>query len=449
MEKRVHACKQKILFFINGREKELMRNREPTSGYTRTDIIGNYDLHPTEGYEFPPRYNPKIALNSKTSAMFPLNKKINDKVRPVSVLENEPEPVIDKYMPQVKKHRSKMIYDAMVTTTAKQRQYAREKRLYDEEKRQAEAEVENQQIQLAKEKEERQRIKRMKKKQELDQTYKDQLKMIERRKQKEREEELQYEEELRQQNKVAQKLEDQRLANLRKIAEERREEFRIRNDELLMRKENRREKELEEDRRIQLENAEVQKRVDARAAEDERRRMIKTKRRSQVAEQRARDLAMQTKKNNDEQEAAESAASKAAFKHVQELKDRQEQLFEERHNDWLALQKEKQARRRVGTKKPFPVRKQGVDEYIYNQQQRKREVERVKRYQYAQMEERRRKEKEEIENDIIEDNKMLAATQAKYNQSLKQLQSMIPKELGITVPEYDITNSRIRTRNKF
>lgn len=428
-----------------------MRNREPSSGYTRTDIIGNYDLHPTEGYQFPPRDHHKITLNSKTSAMFPLNKKINDKVSPVPVLENEPAPVIDKYMPQVKKHRSKVIYDTMVKTTAKQRQYAQEKRLYDEEKRQAEAETENRQIALAKEKEEKQRIKRMRKKQELDQTYKEQLKMVERRKQQERDEELRYEEELRLQNKAAQKLEDQRLAKLRKIAEERREEFRIRNDELLMRKESKREKELEEERRIQLENAEVQKRQDARAAEDERRRMIKTKMRSRVAEQRARDLARETKKNEDEQEAAESAASKAAFKHVQELKERQEQLYEERHNDWLSLQKEKQARKRFGAKKPFPVRKQGVDEYVYNQQQRKREVERVKKYQYAQIEDRRRREKEEIENDIIEDNKMLAATQAKFNKSLQQLQSMIPKELGITVPEYDITNTntRIRTRSKY
>lgn len=424
-----------------------MRNREPTSGYTRTDIIGNYDLHPTEGYMFPPREQPKITLNSKTSAMFPLNKKINDQIRPVPVMD-EPSPVIDKYMPQVKKHRRKVIHDTMVNVTSKQRQYAQDKRLYDQEVRQAEAEAESQQIQLAKEKDERERLKRMRKKQELNQTYKDQLQMIERRKQQERYEELQYEEELRLQNKAAQKLEDQRLEKLRKIAEERREEFRLKNDELLMRKEYRREKELEEERRIQRENAEVQRRQDARAAEDARRRMIKTKMRSRVAEQRAKDLAEQTQRNNDEQEAAESAASKAAFKHVQELKDRQEQLYEERHNDWLALQKEKQARKRLGPKKAFPIRKPGVDEYLYNQQQRKREVERVKKYQYAQIEERRRKEKEEIENDILEDNKMLEATQAKFNQSLKQLQSMIPKELGITVPEYKIANISAKTRTK-
>lgn len=418
-----------------------MTKRSPHSGYTNTDIIGNYDLHPNEGYEFPPRSQPKITKNTKTSAMFPLNRKINDMAKPSSTIGNEPEPVIDSYMPKVRSKRSKVIYDTMVRTTAKQRKYAAEKRLYDEEQRAIDAETENEQVRLAKEKDERQRLKQLRKKQELNRTYQDQLKDIERRRQHERYEELQYEEELRQQNRAAQKLEDQKMERLRKIAEERREEFRRRNDELLMRKESRREQELQEERRIALENAEVQKRQDARAAEDERRRMAKTNMRARVVEQRALDLARQTQRNEDEQQAAESASAKAAYHHIQELRERQDSLVEQRHNDWLSLQKEKQARRRIGEKRPFPTRKVEVDEYAYNMAQRKREEERIKKIQYAQIAERKQREKEEIENDILEDNKMLAATQEIFNQSLRQLQSMIPKELDIKVPEYNITRT--------
>ena len=212
----------------------------------------------------------------------------------------------------------------------------------------------------------------------------------------------------------------------------------------MMRKERNREKDLEEERRIAKENWEVQQRQDARAAEDERRRMIKTNRRARVVEQQAKELERLTKKKNDEQEAAESATALATARRVKELKERQEQLIQDRHNEWMTLQREREAHRRLGPKKAFPARKQEVDAFLYDQEQRKREVYRLKEYQRAQIEERRKREKEEIENDIYEDNKMLAATQAKFNKSLQQLQTMIPKDLNITVPEYNITKTTNR-----
>ncbi|OHS93955.1 trichohyalin [Tritrichomonas foetus] len=410
------------------------------------DIIGNEDLFPNEGYEFPQHDNAKITLNSKTSAMFPLNRKINDKVKQTTKMTSQsisaaPNPVIDPVMPQVRSHRSKLIYETMVKTRSKQVDYNQQKREYDAEVKFAEDQEEIQQIALAKEKALRQKEKARQKMIDLRQTYKEQLADVEKWKQKERQAELDYERELKRQDKILRKEEEKKQQKLKEIAEQRREEFRKINDEILMRKANLREKEEEEEKRIQKENAEVQARNDARAAEDERRRFSMTKKREQVVELMSKELE-KTRSNNDRvQQNAESAAAKATMAEVMALKEKHQHMYEERHNDWLNIQREKQARKRTGVKRPFPSRQQEIDADAYAAAQRKREAERVKQFQLAQIDQRKRMEKEEIENDIRQDEEMLRMAQEKFDRSLAQMQNLIPPELGITVPKYTVSKS--------
>lgn len=422
-------------------------NRFQSTGYVRTDIIGNYDLHPDQGYEFPPTMRQKTSKTQKTSSMFPMNKKVNDKVRPAEVTEQPPEDVIDPVMPQVRSHRSKLIFDTMINMRTKQINYSDQKRQYDAAVKVAEADTEMRQVAAAKEQEIRDKQKRDRKVSELRSFYTTQLDEVARRKKRERDEELAYEAELQRQNALKDEEERKKQERLRQIAQERRDEFRRRNEEILMRKATRQEQEIEEEKKIQKENAEVQARRDARDAEDHRRRMEKTRMREKVVETMSREFEKRTQKNQQVQEAAESAAAEATMREVMTLRQKQEQMVEDRHREWLKMQKEREARRKTGFKQPFPLKKKDFDAEAFAAKQRRIEEERLKTYQRRQIEERKRRDQQEIDDDIALDNQMLDATQAKFDKSLSQLQTLIPSELGISVPTYSVRNASLtRTR---
>lgn len=421
-------------------------NRFQSTGYVRTDVIGNYDLHPDQGYEFPPNSSQKPSRTQKTSSMFPLNKKVNDRVRPVEVTEAAPEGVIDPVMPQVRRHRSKLIFDTMINMRTKQVNYSEQRRQYDQAVKAAEEETEMRQVAAAKEQELRDKQKRDRKIAELRTFYTTQLDEVAKRRKRERDEELAYEAELQRQNAIKDEEERKKQERLRQIAQERRDEFRRRNEEILMRRATRQEQEIEEEKRIQRENAEVQARRDERDAEDKRRRMEKTNAREKVIETMSREMTKQMQKNQQVQEAAESAAAQATMRQVMTLREKQEQMVEDRHREWLKMQKEREARRRNGFKQPFPLKKKEIDAEAFAAKQRKIEEERLKTYQRRQIEERKRRDQQEIDDDIALDNAMLDATQAKFDKSLSQLQTLIPSELGITVPTYSVRNTLSRER---
>lgn len=404
------------------------------TGFTNTDIIGNYDLHPNEGYEFKNHGDaPRQTLNTKSSKMFPLNKKINDQV-PKKQRPAEPEGVIEKPMPQVRSHRSRLIYETMVNTRKQQVDYLNQKKDYEAEQKTIEQEEENAQIELAKQKQARELAKRKQKMKELNKVYEEQLQDVEKRKQKEREEELQYERILKQQDIEQAKDERKRQERLRKIAEERKTEFQKRNDELLMRRAARQEQEIEEEKRIQREASEVQARQEERQREDERRRMEKTEMRSRLVEQQLKELKNKSQKNDDIQEAAESAAARSKAKEILALKTKQEGMIHDRHSEWIKLQKERTVKSHQYTKRPFPSKKKEQDALEFEMTQRKREEERLKRIQYAQIQERKRQEQKEIDDDLALDQSMLATSKAQFEKSLQQLKTLIPEELGISVP---------------
>jgi hypothetical protein len=305
----------------------------------------------------------------------------------------------------------------------------------------AEAATEMQQVQYAKEQAARDVIKRRRKAGELCETYKKQFEEIDRHKREEHKEEMEYEAFLARQDAVKDREEAAKQVQARLVAEERRKEFRQRNDELLMRKASKIEADLEQERIIQQQSAEQAAIRDERAQEDVRRRFEKTRMRERVAVQRAKDLAAQNQKITNEEEAAASAAAAATFRDVMALKARQEGMREERHQDWITWQKEKSARKKEGRKKPFSSRRKPFDVDEYNKNERKKENLALQDYLANQITERKEKERREIEDDHYLDGQMLGATQAKFDRSLAKLQTLLPEALGIEVPKYTVSKS--------
>jgi hypothetical protein len=204
------------------------------------------------------------------------------------------------------------------------------------------------------------------------------------------------------------------------------------------------ERAIEYDRTVLREQAELQAERDARAAEDVRRRQEKTETRARVCEARARELEDQQKRQQQQDAIAESTFARSVIESVAENQRKQEVLDAERHGDWIRLQKERDARRKTGRTQPFPTKRHAVDADEFARNQRKLENLRVQAALTQQVEQRRAREQQELADDMEKDRAMLEATQAQFDRSLKNLQTLIPPEAGIQVPTYTVSKSITR-----
>jgi hypothetical protein len=136
----------------------------------RTDILGNEDLHPDEGYQFPQRDAARITRNQKVSTMFLMNAKINGQVDPVSFVDGPPDPVVDPPMPDTKKYRSKLIFDTTVAVRQRQIDHAQQRQLHEAAHKAAESDQEMVQVDAAKRRAQRDLEKQRRKMAELAQT---------------------------------------------------------------------------------------------------------------------------------------------------------------------------------------------------------------------------------------------------------------------------------------
>jgi hypothetical protein len=409
----------------------------------RTDIIGNEDLHPEEGYHFAPRAT-STSPSRDASSEFPLNTRINSQVTPTPVGEDPPAMVSEAPMPKVRKGRSKLIFDTMVGTRGRQLEYSQRKRAYDRAVKVADQETEQSQIDVARAEAAKEAGRRRQKMAELRETYTTQFEQIEARKRREVAETRDYEAALTQQyiEEEGGVKEQEERRRAQQIA--RRDDFVRQNEELLKRKEAEVERAIEYDRTVLREQAELQAERDARAAEDVRRRLEKTNMRAQVCEARARDIEEQQKKQQQQDAISESAFAQSVIESVKENQLKQERLDAERHTDWIRLQKEKDARRKTGRKLPFPAKHQTVDAEEFARNQKKLENLRIQAVLTQQVEQRRAREQQELEDDMEKDRAMLEASQAEFDKSLSKLQTLIPPEAGIQVPKYTVSKSITR-----
>jgi hypothetical protein len=347
----------------------------------------------------------------------------------------------DPVLPRAPKHRTRLIFNTMIATRAQQLTYNDQKRTHDMAVKCAEQEVEAQQLSLTREAAAREAAERRRKTSELHETYRTQLSEIEQRKRGEITVELAQERSLRAYEAEQDRFEAQKAARQQALQRAHVEEFRRHNNELLIRKQDQIDQGLAEERRILQEAAELQETRDRRAAEDVRRRLERTNTRASVADAAAASHAERVRQDRESDEAAGSDFENATFASVIAMKDRQNELEDDRHREWIILQKEREARKRDGKAKPFPAKRTEVDADAFDRRQRKIESARLQDYLRQQMLARKAAEEREMQLDRERDEQMLAATQEQFNRSLNKLQTLIPPEAGLAVPTYTVSRS--------
>ena len=415
------------------------RKVKNSSGYTNVDILGNEDLFPNEGYEFPPHEPRQSTKDRYVSVDFPLNTAINTTKLQTKANIVPPETFVDKPLPKVKSHRAKLIYDTTISVRKQQTDYKQRLQEYNREVAEQEKEEEMEQIRIAKKAIEEQEKARLGEKEKLRKNYEEQFRLHAKQKEAEKEQERLEVLEMKRMQAEEAKLDEIKEQKKREVQKTFKDEFIKRNEMLQQMKATKHQREKEEEKIIAKQAEDDSKIQEARARREEEVRLEKTKRRAIVVEMQAKALAQQQKQIDDFQEKAESQASLNAEKERQKAEETRKKAMEDRHQEWLRLRKEKEVKNRILTKRPFPTRYQEVDEEKFNEEQAKNQRMMYRKCQMTQALEKQKREKEEIENDIREEKENLERTTMQFNQSLKKLQESVPKELGLTVPEYKVS----------
>lgn len=407
-----------------------------SSGYTMVDILGNEDLFPDQGYEFPPHPPKQSTRDRYVSVDFPLNTTINT----TAVLHQKelqpPEPVIDKPLPKVKDHRRRLIYETTINVRKKQIEYNTLLKEYNREKREQEKEQEAYQLKIAREAVEKEEERHMGDKQKLRENYEEQIRAHQAEQEKKHQEELQEVEAMKRANEKERMKELLKEEKDKQIRQEIRDDFLKRNQMLQEMKETRHIRQKEEEKEIQRQAASMAEIEEARTKREEEVRLEKTKRRAIVVEMQAKALAQQKQKIDDFQEKAESQAAINAEKERTAMIEKRKKQEEDRKKEWQTLAKENDAKNKIKTKKAFPTRDEYFDEEKFNAEQTKREREYYKTMQMKQAADRRQREKEEQMMELEIERQNLERTDNQFNASIKKLQDSVPVELGITVPQY-------------
>ncbi|EAY09119.1 trichohyalin, putative [Trichomonas vaginalis G3] len=407
-----------------------------SSGFTNVDIIGNEDLFPEEGYEFIPHPPTQSTKDRYVSVDFPLNSTINTTKLPTNNMPQPPEPVIDVPMPKMKSHRRKYIYDTTIAVRKKQMDYKTQLAEYNREMREYEKADEANIIKIAKEAVQKEEEKHKNDKANLRANYEEQIKDHKRQIKRAQQEEQMEVEKMREAEAAQRELDRQKEEKEAMVKQTYRDEFLKRNAMLQKMKATRHEREKEEEREIARQAESLSATREARAKREEEIRLEKTKRREIVVELQAKALAQQKKKIDDFQEKAISQATLNEERERQAREDKKKNDALQREREWKMLDKERQAKTAIKTKRPFPTRIPDFDEEAFAREQAHNEKVYYRTMQMKQARDRKRREKQEMENDIIEENQNLEMTTQQFNQSLKKLQDSVPAELGIKVPQY-------------
>lgn len=421
----------------------MMKQAPIHTGYMNVDIIGNEDLFPDEGYEFPPSKMHHSNRNAMTSTLFPLNSTINQEAtltvsKKIHNVPEPPKPFVDEPMRGVKSHRSRYIYNSTIKTRAAQIKYNQELKEYRMNVGDPDMEIEEEQRRLAIEAERRNEEALLQRKKELAETYNEQLAAVKRRQEKEREEQRKYEAHLAEMEKQARLEDEEKAKKQAQIREERRLEFQRKNEEIKMNKLTKHQREKEEEKRLQQEAAELDEKREARKLEDERRRLEMTRIRAGVVDRQAKALLAAQAKTEHNDAVAESEYAKRQLAEEEAKARKKREMAAERASDSAILMKEKELRKKQFAKKAFPTKRpeQDVDAYEAEQRQHTRSMYRTMQEQQAK--ERAARERREAEEDRKLDEAMLTATQKQFYTKLATLQSLVPEEFGIKVPTYTL-----------
>ena len=144
---------------------------------------------------------------------------------------------------------------------------------------------------------------------------------------------------------------------------------------------------------------------------------------------------------------SQSEADKNAELAQQKITQKRLAMDAERHSDWMKYQQEKAMKRKT-PKVPFPnaVKKSTTLQFGPENEEEENKMRRsalieLRKEQEKQMLARIVREKKEREEELLFDQRALSQTQADFDKNLQNLQSLVPPELGITVPQYNIKST--------
>lgn len=392
--------------------------RDPTrSAYARVDVLGQEDLFPNEGRDFPIRAVPKQTKSYQISADSPFSTAV-----PVSMVpESEEQKVLNQNYQEIMRTERMCTRAAAKTNAATcpgelrplYSQIAAQCIRKDQE---AQMRV-REQIRLARMKEEcrwedveqietqsTRRVQtaiassRRARQQELADSYKRELTLHEIKRQEEIDEEQREAEEIQRLLQEENKREQARQEKIRKENAERTRDFQLLNSELMMRHETRIEQEIAEEARIAKEHAEIEARMDAREAANQRRRDELNARRAKIIGDQSRRLAELKKRQKQKDTIAESKLAKREEARRQADIERRRQMAIQRNREYNEYKREKELKMQEDpeddTKQEpdYEEEARRVDEEMRMQKRRQ-----VMLQQRAQIEQRRMREQKERE----------------------------------------------------
>ena len=387
------------------------------SGYARVDILGQQDLFPDQGYEFPP--NARVPLQTRTykvSEDSPFNCTSNQKM-----IQKSKE---DK---QIKKQTKQWMITDQLCTRAAVRAIAtptpgelREinSRIAAEavQKERNEQIRAREQIKLARRKDEAYwtrveqneglstktigetiAFRKQQTQRALADDYKQQFALHAKVKEEEKRQEQLEVQKMRQMEAEDAEKERKRQETLRQVARERNREFQKRNEELMQRKEKRIEEDLAAEKIIRKQQEENQRRMEERALFEKTRRDEKNRIRNNLIEKQAKQLAelkAKQQRNDDitisEIEKREEAERQRRLKRIEDMKT-------ERNRDWLAYQRTRDMRYMDKQETPDFVNYDDDAVRAADAMFRRKRQATLRQEQLRQIDERKKREQAELE----------------------------------------------------
>ena len=331
---------------------------EKKSGYARTQVLGQDDLFPREGYYFQTRDVAKRINNYKDSEDSPFNIPKTEKMITPSHVDD----VINKNrkkMMETERNCTRTAAKALAMPTpgelrcvnsevAKQairkdldeqvklKEKIRIARMKDDDRW---VNQENEQISNTITINDNIAFKKTRAQQNLANDYRHQFEIHRQAKEEEKRQDQIEAAKIREQLR-RQELEDRiQQEKLRQIAHERKKEFQRRNDELLQRREKRIEDDIAAEKLLAKQKAEVDQRMEERAEFDRKRRENRNMIRNRLIENQSKRLAETLAKQQRSQSNAESEVAKREEAERKRQIQRRKEMAEERNRDWLKSQR--------------------------------------------------------------------------------------------------------------
>ena len=334
------------------------------SGYARVDILGQQDLFPEQGYEFPP--NARVPLQTRTykvSEDSPFNCTQHQKMIKKSKEEKQIQKQTNSWM-RTDQMCTRAAVRAIATPTPGELREINSKIAAEAVKKERDEQIRaREKIRLARMKDEaywtgvEQRegistktigetiaFRKQQSQRALADDYKQQFALHAKVKEEEKRQEQLEVQKMRQMEAEDAEKERKRQATLREIARERNREFQKRNEELMQRKEKRIEEDLAAEKIIQKQQEENTRRMEERALFEKTRREEKNRIRNNMIEKQAKELAELKARQQRSDEIAQSEIEKREEAERQRRLKRQEDMKTQRNKEWMAYQRTRDMR---------------------------------------------------------------------------------------------------------